>query len=317
MNLKKRICAWAIDAPWAVVDGTPLPMKCTPKWAEHTFASFGSKTKIWSCSMGGKDETDKPGVRRLVSAPGSLSMAKCLGTNNSGIVFSVNGVCHQCTNRVLCAASKKITVAGAKGWAISYTMYGVYGIDSPVWEYKKFSCGLWLREKSMSVGNPSALPDLPIEEPVKEEVEDEVEEDGFELTSSPSSTEESSSEKYLDYHNQLSLASGQAFRTSEDRQANDLAIFFRSMLDGRIPALCVSELQNIQSEFHRKWTRCHSAWLSGEFTSDKLLDYRMRLSEALFSAFEKNLGETHYTSLYGISPSNISGGLQDVIPSEL
>jgi hypothetical protein len=104
--------------PIATLDGWAIPMVGTP-W-DHTYAisSCGLRWRCWGRSAGG---------RQLGAASGSSLIADCLSQPNSqaGINYYVTGVCHQTANRILHPA--QVTVAGCRGYPVSYFMFGAYG----------------------------------------------------------------------------------------------------------------------------------------------------------------------------------------------
>ena len=90
--------------------------------ADHTYAT-SSNGHVWPCwgrSAGG---------RALQSGSGNSDAADCLSQPNSeaGIVYSVTGVCHQTTNRILSPSGA--TVSAASGYRFSFFVYGTYGFD--------------------------------------------------------------------------------------------------------------------------------------------------------------------------------------------
>jgi len=90
--------------------------------ADHTYVECGTGAKGWSCW--GR----KTGGDYLRAAPGSTRRADAIAEANerAGITcYLINGVCHQSANRILTAAG--ITVDGARGYALSVSIFGVYG----------------------------------------------------------------------------------------------------------------------------------------------------------------------------------------------
>lgn len=92
------------------------------KLADHTYVSCGKSGKAWACWGG------KTGGTVLRQGVGSTNQADAIARQNerAGITcYLINGVCHQAANRILYPA--KITVRGAKGYAISEALFGTYG----------------------------------------------------------------------------------------------------------------------------------------------------------------------------------------------
>lgn len=98
------------------------PTKLFLKAADHTYVECGTGAKGWSC-WGGKSRG-----KELRSAPGSTLRADAVAGKNerSGITcYLINGVCHQAANRIL--DQSYITVDGARGYALSVSIFGVLG----------------------------------------------------------------------------------------------------------------------------------------------------------------------------------------------
>lgn len=92
------------------------------KLADHTYVACGNGGKAWSCWGG------KTGGRPLRSGTGSTLRANAIAEPNEKAnikCYLINGVCHQCANRILLPAG--ITVRGAKGYWVSDALYGTYG----------------------------------------------------------------------------------------------------------------------------------------------------------------------------------------------
>lgn len=128
--------------------------------ADHTygigFADDGSRNYLWPC--GG----DHDGSDAHVIANGTAFEPECDCLSQrladpatkglAGIVYGVDGVCHQATNRILCTAG--VEVNGAKGYKksgdekawkyLTYLLYGRLGIKRDkgrkTWEAIKAGC---------------------------------------------------------------------------------------------------------------------------------------------------------------------------------
>ncbi|MCB9450934.1 MAG: hypothetical protein H6672_05810 [Anaerolineaceae bacterium] len=102
---------------------------------DHTYVK--TPTKTWPC-LGGSS-----GGRALGSGSASLAQGTCTGDpirttfmgipSAAGVVYGVNGVCHQIANRVLYYSGA--TVKGAKGYVETQLTYGTYGITVPWFLY--------------------------------------------------------------------------------------------------------------------------------------------------------------------------------------
>lgn len=98
------------------------PTKLTLDLADHTYVKCANGGKAWSCWGG------KTGGTELRKGAGSTARADAIAGHDekAGIrCYLVNGVCHQCANRILLPAS--ITVRGARGYGISEIRFGTYG----------------------------------------------------------------------------------------------------------------------------------------------------------------------------------------------
>lgn len=102
---------------YAMAYPTPLFLNL----ADHTYVKCAG-SKAWSCWGG------STGGRELNHATGSTNRANEIAEPNerAGITcYLINGVCHQAANRILLSAN--ITVAGARGYSVSESIYGPYG----------------------------------------------------------------------------------------------------------------------------------------------------------------------------------------------
>ncbi|MGE5468204.1 MAG: hypothetical protein ACM3Y9_12345 [Ignavibacteria bacterium] len=104
------------------------PTTLFAKAADHTYVQCGTGGKAWGCWGG------KTGGTAFKSGTGSTKRADCIAKPNerAGITcYLINGVCHQAANRILLPAG--ITVAGARGYAVSSAMFGTYGKVGTSW----------------------------------------------------------------------------------------------------------------------------------------------------------------------------------------
>ena len=69
------------------------------------------------------------GGSQLSTGTGSSVEADCISQGDAGILYAINGVCHQAANRILYSAG--INVSGAGGYGQSVFLYGVNGRTAP------------------------------------------------------------------------------------------------------------------------------------------------------------------------------------------
>lgn len=73
-----------------------------------------------------------------------LRFARCIDTPNvprnvyigmpsADMAYLIDGVCHQIANRILAAATPRLTVAGVRGYTLSWARYGTYGHHDQDW----------------------------------------------------------------------------------------------------------------------------------------------------------------------------------------
>ena len=93
--------------------------------ADHTYVTCGTGRKAWGCWGG------KTGGTVLRQGTGSTARANAIaGADEKANIrcYLINGVCHQAANRILFPAG--ITVAGARGYGVSESLFGPYGRPS-------------------------------------------------------------------------------------------------------------------------------------------------------------------------------------------
>ncbi len=103
----------------------------------------------WYCTGSCRDTTDPSiEVRELGHWSADVQLARCIAqpnvksskpvAANSGVVYGIDGVCHQIANRVLFAASdggSPPTVEGAKFYPVTWLLYGTYGDVKRPWQW--------------------------------------------------------------------------------------------------------------------------------------------------------------------------------------
>ena len=108
----------------AVLDGFAIPAALVGQHWDHTYVG-SSCGLLWGCfgrSSGGSS---------ICSAPGSSILADCLSqvSSRAGIRYSITGVCHQASNRILYATRPQpATVRRCRGYQVSRFAYGEYGL---------------------------------------------------------------------------------------------------------------------------------------------------------------------------------------------
>jgi hypothetical protein len=90
--------------------------------ADHTYVECGAGAKGWSCWGG------KTGGSAFRQGAGSTRRADLIAgaDEKAGIAcYAINGVCHQCANRILFPTGA--LVRGARGYKVSEAIFGPYG----------------------------------------------------------------------------------------------------------------------------------------------------------------------------------------------
>ncbi|HYR30105.1 MAG TPA: hypothetical protein VEU30_16690 [Thermoanaerobaculia bacterium] len=144
---------------WGLLTGPEnVPLLGTVHLGHHTWVTAEPPTSSRSCwpILGGGDEAyckthfykagvyEPPGgangevAVQFSAAEGSASQAECMGgvadsffglPTYAGVVYGLQGVCHQMANRVLLTSGS--VVWGARGFTESATMWGIYGTRIP------------------------------------------------------------------------------------------------------------------------------------------------------------------------------------------
>ncbi len=138
--------------------GLPVISKVTFS-PDHTYVT-SSVGVSWGCF--GRNS----GGKLLDSAFGSTSAAQCIATPNptaspllypithtsfcAGILYGINGVCHQAANRILFPSNA--SVSSAKGYFASYSLYGEFGLLEKEWRNRLSRCGL-INANSLSLSD--------------------------------------------------------------------------------------------------------------------------------------------------------------------
>lgn len=296
-GLRGKLCGW----------GTPtLNLPSSPPWADHTFATFERTRNIWSCASGsGGSHPDNPGTRLLSRNGGSRNKARCLGNANSGIIWSVNGLCHQCTNRVLYPAG--ITVSRARGYTASTVLYGTYG-DPVSWGSLKLSCyGIdWPFSTAREAQEKSFLDDLLPGSVIAQRRNDIQEINQILNTDSSFDMYREATEKDLAYNDAIIKLYTIGEGKPHEIMGNDLQLLLQSYLEGEYHEFLVSDLQNAQYELQARLKLCYLSYQKDEIEHGECQSSIQGMIEAYFQLFETLLGESKYASMFDDSPKVLS-----------
>lgn len=107
-----------------MLSGYAMPVSGAGFVGDHVYVT-DDNGNAWGCH--GRSAGGTP----ICTGPGNIDQANCLAQidENGGIAYPFEGVCHQIANRILYAANPPLLVSQARGFRISMTMYGVYGLD--------------------------------------------------------------------------------------------------------------------------------------------------------------------------------------------
>ncbi len=92
--------------------------------ADHTYVYCPERNVYWGC-WGGHSA---PEARLVCRGQGNFAEANCISQPHSqaGVLYGINGVCHQTANRILYPAG--LIVSKAKCYWLSALLYGTYGV---------------------------------------------------------------------------------------------------------------------------------------------------------------------------------------------
>lgn len=122
------------DHTW-VVSATSSPKYCADGCFGFAPDPPYCDSRLW---QSGTYTAPTPTCRKLNTGTASNTCAPCIAgqpyrfmliPSQSGIVYSINGVCHQFVNRILYPSG--LTVAGANNYRLSQLLYGTYGTMIP------------------------------------------------------------------------------------------------------------------------------------------------------------------------------------------
>lgn len=120
----------------------PVDHRILGKVLDHTYVESDAGDS-WPCN--GRNS----GGEIVASGSCDLTIARCIGKNEVGIIYGITGVCHQMSNRVLASAGTQLS--SVRGYFLSSLLYGSHGIDGYEWQERKFVCGL--EQQGASVDN--------------------------------------------------------------------------------------------------------------------------------------------------------------------
>lgn len=106
----------------------------------HSFVGTDDGSPVWFDCYGGHIDTYHRNYP-YISGTGNLRYARALTNlqpnsskaeyngwfDSCGILYGINGVCHQMTNRTLWATDKKLLLQAQPGYSLSHWFYGHYG----------------------------------------------------------------------------------------------------------------------------------------------------------------------------------------------
>ncbi|MBA8962427.1 hypothetical protein JOJ86_006770 [Rhodococcus percolatus] len=109
------------------------------KAADHTYVSSPENGKYFNCFGGHAG----PNPRKIVEGLGNYAIADCYrqswifatplaGYDTAGIIYGIEGVCHQAANRFLYSANVTLDLK-VSGYWLSTLLYGVYGTTFRRW----------------------------------------------------------------------------------------------------------------------------------------------------------------------------------------
>ena len=103
--------------------------------ADHTYVKGGGRK--WGC-FGGSS-----GGHEVCRGDGDVDQVNCRSHPRSsgyyaGLVYGVDGVCHQAANRLLHGTGQQ--VSGAEGYLASFLTYGTYGKNTVEWAERRDRC---------------------------------------------------------------------------------------------------------------------------------------------------------------------------------
>ncbi|GAA0126311.1 hypothetical protein UT300019_22140 [Clostridium sp. CTA-19] len=107
---------------------------------EHTYVS-SSDGKVWRCF--GRNSGGRMIANHIGSSKQADIMSKPSETNETGIRYGIDGVCHQAANRILYFTSEVVDKAG--GYSASRAMYGIYGTNY------KYSSDIFVTNRDIAI----------------------------------------------------------------------------------------------------------------------------------------------------------------------
>ena len=262
------------------------PAKLFANLADHTYVMCGTGAKRWSCWGG------KTGGTELRRGTGSTARADAIAQPDEKAnikCYLINGVCHQAANRILFPAG--ITVAGARGYGVSESLFGPYGrpsgpfgtCPSPFNQYPAITGDLPQCEGPVTAGMRRASP-------------------------KPLSSPERRREKA--YLSRVLASHGKAakmFTTSSEHTAPQVEEFhleiFRYKINynlGHVGHTLTKRLSDIRLSTERSRTQIERAFSSNEMKWAEFAREFDRETVSFQNALAGALKADHYTSLTGL-----------------
>ena len=103
---------------WSMVK----PVAVEPfSFLDHTYACIGNSNTCFTCPAG----ASKTGGDPVIGGYGDVDQATCYAY--CPLLYGVNGVCHQHTNRVLNAIGETLISECVSGYSYSVALWGIWG----------------------------------------------------------------------------------------------------------------------------------------------------------------------------------------------
>ena len=298
----------------ATLEGWAYPtdylfLEHVPGGADHTYVVSSGGAR-WNC--GGGDQ----GGEVIASGTGSHTLSRLLSRHNyGGMIYGVNGVCHQMANRVLYPSRRNVHRAKGAGW--SYTVYGVYGRPHAAWLVWRAEC----EAETGAIPNPYGIPIpygippiLGIASPRWPHLATNPTLNLAEVAGAddlvlpvgldPAVLEFADSEWADKEMFTVTLLMEAAGATPEAIQNAELEAFLKIRSDGRISDAQIMSVFRIRDEFDQQRRRLVAAHTNGEQTSNDFIRNHVNQMAAEFTAIERVLGPRLYGDIYDLPPDH-------------
>lgn len=277
----------------AALEGWAYPtdylfLEHVPGGADHAYV-VSSDGKRWGCGGGSQ------GGSRIARGHGSHRKANCFSQNTSGIVYGVNGVCHQIANRILWAARGIHTVHRAKGYVWSASIYGSYGSDGPGWAARKLACQInnWPRPRW-----PPWFSAAPNEVDLPASVIDEF------ASNDDDAGEEVFDENDVAYQSKLRSLHDDPELSKRALAGAELELLLNYRSDHGLTSAQIVDLQNLQVDLREAHQHLVTGLHSGQLSREKFVLQLTSAMREAFQQFEKRLGEELYLKVFDLPPDH-------------